>query len=118
MRFCSVAKGKTTSLEQDEPERVAEAAFRLGLKHVVITSVTRDDRRTARSILPLHSRRPRADRRGGWKSSRPISCIAAGPRIALSKPRLEVFNHNTETVPGSIAKSAVASPTTPGRLGS
>ena len=41
--FCSVPKGKTTALELDEPERVAEAARRLGLEHVVITSVTRDD---------------------------------------------------------------------------
>lgn len=41
--FCSVPKGKTTPLEIDEPERVAEAAARLGLKYVVITSVTRDD---------------------------------------------------------------------------
>ena len=41
--FCSVPKGKTEELEDDEPERVAEAARRLGLKHVVITSVTRDD---------------------------------------------------------------------------
>ena len=41
--FCSVPKGKTEALSADEPERVAEAAERLGLKHVVITSVTRDD---------------------------------------------------------------------------
>ncbi|HVW36237.1 MAG TPA: radical SAM protein, partial [Pirellulales bacterium] len=41
--FCSVAKGKTQALELDEPERLAEASLRLGLKHVVITSVTRDD---------------------------------------------------------------------------
>src|SRR5690349_5130127 len=41
--FCSVAKGLPEPLEDDEPERVAEAAHRLGLRHVVITSVTRDD---------------------------------------------------------------------------
>ena len=41
--FCSVKKGKTEPLEADEPDRVAEAAARLGLAHVVITSVTRDD---------------------------------------------------------------------------
>src|SRR5262245_44841733 len=41
--FCAVAKGKTQQVESDEPERLAEAAARLGLKHVVITSVTRDD---------------------------------------------------------------------------
>src|ERR671938_533354 len=41
--FCSVHKGTPERLEDDEPERVAEAAARLGLRHVVITSVTRDD---------------------------------------------------------------------------
>src|SRR3990170_7081317 len=41
--FCSVPKGKTEAVQLDEPDRVAEAAERLGLKHVVITSVTRDD---------------------------------------------------------------------------
>src|SRR5262249_60398120 len=41
--FCSVPKGKTAPLEIDEPDRVAEAALRLGLKHGAITSVSRDD---------------------------------------------------------------------------
>src|SRR5438067_12232989 len=41
--FCSVHKGMPEELQGDEPERVAEAAHRLGLRHVVITSVTRDD---------------------------------------------------------------------------
>ena len=41
--FCSVPRGETQPLEDDEPARVAEASVRLGLKHVVITSVTRDD---------------------------------------------------------------------------
>src|ERR1700747_3349898 len=41
--FCSVPRGAPENLEEDEPARVAEAALRLGLKHVVITSVTRDD---------------------------------------------------------------------------
>ena len=41
--FCAVGRGVPDELEADEPERLAEAAVRLGLKHVVITSVTRDD---------------------------------------------------------------------------
>src|ERR671931_241 len=41
--FCAVPRGVPEALEDDEPERVAEASARLGLKHVVITSVTRDD---------------------------------------------------------------------------
>src|SRR5260370_14342959 len=41
--FCSVPRGTPEALEDDEPQRVAEASARLGLRHVVITSVTRDD---------------------------------------------------------------------------
>jgi lipoyl synthase len=42
-RFCSVKKGKPSSPDADEPRRVAEAARELGLEHVVITCVARDD---------------------------------------------------------------------------
>ena len=42
-RFCGVKKGKPLPPDVDEPRRVAEAVSRLGLKHVVITCVTRDD---------------------------------------------------------------------------
>ena len=41
--FCNIAPGELLPLDADEPARVAEAAKRLELKHVVITSVTRDD---------------------------------------------------------------------------
>lgn len=41
--FCAVPRGHPEALELDEPERLAEACARLGLRHVVITSVTRDD---------------------------------------------------------------------------
>jgi lipoyl synthase len=41
--FCAVSTAKPFALEPDEPERVAEAVRRLGLKHVVITAVARDD---------------------------------------------------------------------------
>ena len=44
-RFCAVAHGRPLGVETDEPERVAEAVHRLGLQHVVITSVARDDLR-------------------------------------------------------------------------
>lgn len=42
-RFCAVAHGRPEAVSADEPWRVAEAARRLGLRHVVITSVARDD---------------------------------------------------------------------------
>jgi lipoic acid synthetase len=42
-RFCAVTTAKPLPLEADEPQRVAEATRRLGLRHVVITAVARDD---------------------------------------------------------------------------
>ena len=42
-RFCSIATGKPEGLDLEEPQRVAEAVEKMNLKHVVITSVTRDD---------------------------------------------------------------------------
>jgi lipoic acid synthetase len=42
-RFCSVAKGKPATPDAGEPRRVARAAAELGLRHVIVTSVTRDD---------------------------------------------------------------------------
>jgi lipoyl synthase len=98
--FCSVPKGKTETIELDEPDRVAEAAARLGLKHVVITSVTRDDlpdggaehfyqcvlavrRRTAAAVEVL--------------TPDFLGKPGAVERVMQSAP--EVFNHNTETVP-------------------
>jgi len=98
--FCSVPKGKTETLEADEPERVAEAAKRLGLAHVVITSVTRDDlpdggadhfARTIRAVREVSGAVVEVlvpdflDKPGAMEI-----VMAAGP---------DVFNHNTETVP-------------------
>jgi len=42
-KFCSVAKGPPLPVDEKEPERLAQAVKKLGLRHVVITSVTRDD---------------------------------------------------------------------------
>src|SRR5881296_2190857 len=42
-RFCAVTHGRPLTVDPDEPRRVAEAVGRLGLKHVVVTSVNRDD---------------------------------------------------------------------------
>jgi len=43
MRICAVTTAKPFALEEDEPQRVAEAVRRMKLKHVVITAVARDD---------------------------------------------------------------------------
>ena len=98
--FCSVPKGKTEELELDEPDRVAEAAKRLGLAHVVITSVTRDDlpdggaehfRRTVEAV--------RAATAAAVEVLVPdfLGKPGALERLMAAKP--DVFNHNTETVP-------------------
>jgi lipoic acid synthetase len=98
--FCSVPKGKTEALEADEPERVAEAAERLGLKYVVITSVTRDDLPDGgadhfyRSVLAV---RERTGATVEVLTPDFLGNIAAIERVIAARP--EVFNHNTETVP-------------------
>ena len=98
--FCSVPRGKTEELEGDEPTRVAEAAKRLGLAHVVITSVTRDDlddggaehfRQTVEAV--------RAATGATIEVLVPDFIGKEGALETLMRSRPEVFNHNTETVP-------------------
>jgi lipoyl synthase len=98
--FCSVANGKPRPADADEPRRVAEAASRLGLKHVVITAVTRDDLpdggaghfcRTVAAVRAATQATVEvlpSDFAGNRESVERL--VAAGP---------EVYNHNTETVP-------------------
>lgn len=98
--FCSVPRGETLELEADEPDRVAEAAARLGLRHVVITSVTRDDLpdggadHFARCVLAVRARTGAA-----VEVLTPdfLGDPAAIDRVIAARP--EVFNHNLETVP-------------------
>ncbi|HEV3203189.1 MAG TPA: lipoyl synthase [Gemmataceae bacterium] len=98
--FCSVPRGDPVDLEEDEPERVAEAAFRLGLKHVVITSVTRDDLPDGgadhfyRCIMAVR------DRTGAVVEVLTPDFLGderAIDRVLEARP--EVYNHNMETVP-------------------
>ncbi len=99
--FCSVPKGIPLSIEDDEPARVAEAAVRLGLKHIVITSVTRDDLSDggadhfARCVLAVRERLPNA----AVEVLTPdfLGNTAAIDRVTEVNPA--VFNHNIETVP-------------------
>jgi lipoic acid synthetase len=98
--FCAVARGRPAAPQSDEPRRVAEAAERLGLRHVVITSVTRDD-------LPDGGadhfyRTVQAVRQQTGASIEVLTPDfrydpAAIDRVLAAEP--EVFNHNTETVP-------------------
>ncbi|MFB3882653.1 MAG: lipoyl synthase [Armatimonadota bacterium] len=100
-RFCAVQHGRPELPDPDEPRRVAEAAAMLGLSHVVVTSVTRDDladggaAHFASTIHAIRDLLPTArvevlvpDFRGDGDALR--SVIAAGP---------DVLNHNVETVP-------------------
>src|SRR5687768_7221099 len=105
-RFCTVPKGKPLPVDVDEPERVAEAARRMALHHVVVTSVDRDDLddqgagHFVRTIEALRAALPAAvvevltpDFRGE------PACVDA---VADAGPH--IFNHNTETVPALYAR--------------
>lgn len=98
--FCSVPKGEPEALEADEPERVAEASARLGLKHVVITSVTRDDlddggaEHFHQCVIAV---RKRTGARVEVLTPDFLGDNAAIDRVIAAEP--DVFNHNTETVP-------------------
>ncbi len=95
-----MSRGKPEQLEADEPDRVAEAAARLGLKHVVITSVTRDDlpdggaEHFYKCILAVRQRTGAAIEVLTPDFVMHKSALA---RVVEAAP--EVFNHNMETVP-------------------
>jgi lipoic acid synthetase len=98
--FCAVDRGRPAPPAADEPTRLAEAAARLGLKHVVITSVTRDDlpdggaEHFFQCVLKVRERTGAA-----VEVLTPdfVHNQAALDRVIEAAP--EVFNHNTETVP-------------------
>lgn len=100
-RFCNVSHGALQPVDPQEPENVATAAVDLGLKHVVVTSVTRDD-------LPDGGAGHFAAVVKAIKAKDPSMMVEVlipdlkGDREALgvvvdSKP--EIINHNVETVP-------------------
>lgn len=100
--FCNVATGKPKpGVDADEPRRVGEAVAEMGLSHVVITSVDRDDLEDGgamhfvHTIRSIRERAPGATieiltpdflRKDGWEN-----------HVIDAKP--DVFNHNLETVP-------------------
>jgi lipoic acid synthetase len=99
--FCNISPGTQLPPDPDEPRRVAEGAARLNLKHVVVTSVTRDDLADggaghfAETIRQIKERRPGCtvevlipDFRGD---------AAALETVLAARP--DVLNHNVETVP-------------------
>src|SRR6202795_3754260 len=111
--FCAVPSGKPLGPPaEDEPERVAEAVARMGLRYAVVTSVNRDDQPDggakifARTITEIRARVPGCkvevlipDFRGDWQALETV--VRARP---------DVLNHNTETVPRlyrEVRKSAI-----------
>lgn len=100
--FCNVATGKPDALDQFEPLRVANAVFKLGLKHVVVTSVDRDDledggaEHFARTILAIRRKLP--DTTIEVLTPDFLKCGPDALEVVLAA-RPDVFNHNLETVP-------------------
>ncbi len=101
--FCNVATGRPEALDVFEPGRVADAVAKLGLNHVVITSVDRDDvedggaAHFAQTIRAIRRKAPAAT----IEILTP-DFLRCGPEaleeVVAAKP--DVFNHNLETVPG------------------
>ncbi|HWN81286.1 MAG TPA: lipoyl synthase, partial [Candidatus Udaeobacter sp.] len=100
-RYCAVDKGHPTELDLEEPSRVAEAVTRMDLRHVVVTSVDRDDLADggaeifAETIRSIRARMPECavevlipDFQGNEASLR-----------AVLAERPDILNHNIETVP-------------------
>ncbi len=100
-RFCAIVHGRPSAVDSGEPQAVASAARSLGLRHVVVTSVTRDDLADggaghfAAAIRAVHDEMPETtvevlipDFLGNIDSL--LQVIAAQP---------DVINHNVETVP-------------------
>lgn len=98
--FCAVSRGKPEPLEADEPQRVAEASHRLGLEHVVITSVTRDDLPDGGAEHFYQTIMAVRERTGATIEVLTPDFVQQKhglDRVAEAHP--EVFNHNMETVP-------------------
>ncbi|MCU0604032.1 MAG: lipoyl synthase [Desulfobacterales bacterium] len=100
-RFCSVSPGLPEPLDPDEPERVAEAVERMGLRYAVVTSVTRDDLPDGGAghfAATLHEIRRRAP---GVQIEVLIPDFQGNPAAldVVLRARPDVLNHNIETVP-------------------
>jgi lipoic acid synthetase len=99
--FCNVRTGLPLALDADEPNRVADAVAKLGLRHVVITSVDRDDladggaRHFARVIAALRSASPNTT----IEILTPDFLRKRGALEIVVEAKPDVFNHNLETVP-------------------
>ena len=99
--FCNVKTGKPGAVDLAEPENLAESVRAMGLRHVVITSVDRDDLADGGAFQFIASiERVRAISPGTTvEILTPDFRDKAGAIDAVAKARPDVFNHNLETVP-------------------
>jgi lipoic acid synthetase len=99
--FCAVQKGPPLAVDYDEPRRVAEACFTLGLKYAVVTSVNRDDRKDGGAELFALTIRAIRERIPGCKVEVLVPDFQ-GSHVAMEivlDAQPDVLNHNIETVP-------------------
>src|SRR5215471_9105911 len=99
--FCNVATGRPDQLDPHEPERVGEAVGKLGLEHIVVTSVDRDDlddggaSHFARTIAAIRAAAPQTT----IEVLVPDFLRKDGAIETVIAARPDVLNHNLETVP-------------------
>jgi lipoic acid synthetase len=99
--FCNVKTGLPGALDADEPDHVAQATARLGLAHIVVTSVDRDDladggaEHFARTIRAIRAACPQTT----IEVLTPDFLRKDGAAEIVVAARPDVFNHNLETVP-------------------
>ncbi|MCA0400996.1 MAG: lipoyl synthase [Proteobacteria bacterium] len=104
--FCNVKTGMPAPLDANEPDYVATATAKLGLSHVVITSVDRDDlddggaEHFARTIRAIREKSPKTT----IEILTPDFLRKEGALEVVVKARPDVFNHNLETVPSKYLK--------------
>ncbi|HVW56436.1 MAG TPA: lipoyl synthase [Rhizobiaceae bacterium] len=101
--FCNVATGLPTALDREEPENVAKAVMKMGLSHVVITSVDRDDLDDggARHFAEVIRAIRRASPATTIEVLTPDFLRKEGALEIVVEARPDVFNHNLETVPSN-----------------
>jgi lipoic acid synthetase len=99
--FCKVDTGTPDAVDENEPEHLAEAVRKLGLEHVVVTSVDRDDLpdggagHFARCVAALRACAPETT----LELLTPDFRRKVGALETIVEARPDVFNHNCETVP-------------------
>jgi lipoyl synthase len=99
--FCNVKTGRPGDLDKNEPARVADATAKLGLAHIVVTSVDRDDladggaRHFADTIRAIRERCPQTT----IEVLTPDFLRKDGAIEIVVEAKPDVFNHNLETVP-------------------